>query len=116
MYRSDASGRFLFVNPALVAMLGYDSIDEVLALDVTRDVYFESNGRGPVLEEYRERGVVDGLRVAWKTRAGTKLSVLIFGHVVAGGDGLTFDATVIDITDIDAVERELRDDRAALAR
>jgi PAS domain-containing protein len=34
MYRSDASGRLLLVNPALVAMLGYDSVAEVLALDL----------------------------------------------------------------------------------
>src|SRR5688500_17485344 len=42
MYRSDANGRLLLVNPAMVAMLGYDSVDEVLALDLNRDIYLES--------------------------------------------------------------------------
>jgi PAS domain S-box-containing protein len=117
MYRSDDRGRLLFVNPALVAMLGYDSADEVLALDLERDVYLKPGARGPVLEEYRERGVVDGMQVEWKTRAGKPLLVQLCGHVVESREGrLTFDATVFDLTEIEAIERALRDERAELAR
>ena len=53
MYRSDASGRLLVVNPALVAILGYDSVEEVLALDLAKDVYADPSGRIPVLGSYK---------------------------------------------------------------
>lgn len=118
MYRSDASGRLLLANPALVAMLGYDSVDEVLALDLLRDVYVDAGERAPVLDEYRHTGFVEGRRVHWKTRTGAILTVQLFGHVAETPAGLVFDATVIDLTEIDAIEAELRrhrEDRDAAA-
>jgi PAS domain S-box-containing protein len=114
MYRSDASGRLLIVNPALVAMLGYDTVEEVLALDLQKDVYTNVNERAPVLESYRATGFVEGRRVHWKTRTGRTLTVQIFGHVVETKDGLVFDATVIDLTEIDMLEDELRRRRLIL--
>ncbi|NVB78162.1 MAG: response regulator [Kofleriaceae bacterium] len=108
MYRSDANGRLLRVNPALVAMLGYDTVDEVLALDLLRDVYTGPDERAPVLEDYRESGFVEGRRVHWKTRTGRVLTVQLFGHVVETSDGLVFDATAIDQTEVDALEESLR--------
>ncbi|HTL35972.1 MAG TPA: ATP-binding protein [Kofleriaceae bacterium] len=114
MYRSDASGRLLVVNPALVAILGYDTVEEVLALDMQKDVYANVNERAPVLESYRATGFVEGRRVHWKTRTGRILTVQIFGHVVETKDGLVFDATVIDMTEIDVLEEELRRRREIL--
>jgi PAS domain S-box-containing protein len=114
MYRSDGSGRLLVVNPALVAMLGYDTVEEVLALDLIKDVYTDRNERTPVLESYRDTGFVEGRRVHWRTRTGRILTVQIFGHVVETKAGLVFDATIIDLTEIDALEDELRSQREIL--
>jgi PAS domain S-box-containing protein len=111
MYRSDATGRLLMANPALAAMLGYDSVAEVLALDLLRDVYIDPNERGPVLEDYKHGGFVEGRRVHWKARTGRVLTVQLFGHVVETTGGLVFDATVIDLTEIDALEAELQRQR-----
>lgn len=108
MYRSDANGRLLLVNPAMVAMLGYDSVDEVLALDLNREIYLDPAGRAPVLEDYRHGGFVEGRRVAWKTRTGRTLTVQLFGHVIETPQGLVFDATAIDLTEIEAAEAALR--------
>jgi len=113
MYRSDASGRLLLANPALVAMLGYDSVEEVLALDLLRDVYANPNERTPVLAEYKDTGFVEGRRVHWKTRTGRVLTVQLFGHVVETTSGLVFDATVLDLTEVDVLEESLRREREA---
>src|SRR5438128_1365371 len=45
IYRSNADGSFLEVNPAMVNMLGYDSAEEVLALQMSRDLYVDSAER-----------------------------------------------------------------------
>jgi PAS domain S-box-containing protein len=108
MYRSDASGRVLSANPAIVVMLGYDSVEEVLALDLNRDVYADPTGRAPILEHYRDGGLVDGVVALWKSRTGREFSVQLFGHVVEGASGLTFDATVIDLTDFEESQRDVR--------
>ncbi|MCK7492841.1 MAG: PAS domain-containing protein [Comamonadaceae bacterium] len=44
VFQTTADGKFMAANPALVRMLGYDSEDELLAVDVARDVYA---GPGP---------------------------------------------------------------------
>jgi len=41
VYRSTPDGQLLEVNPAFVKMLGYDTKDEVLALDVATEVYVD---------------------------------------------------------------------------
>src|SRR2546422_4770698 len=41
-YRSTLDGRLLAVNPALVRMLGYDSEEQLLAVNLARDVYADT--------------------------------------------------------------------------
>ena len=91
----------------MAAMLGYDSVDEVLALDLNREIYVDPAGRAPVLEDYRHSGFVEGRRVAWKTRTGKVLTVQLFGHVIETAQGLVFGATAIDLTEIEAAEAAL---------
>jgi two-component system, cell cycle sensor histidine kinase and response regulator CckA len=110
MYRSDASGRLLMANPAMVAMLGYDSVDEVLALDL-RDIYIDAAERAPVLADYKDSGFVEGRSVHWRTRTGRVLTVQLFGHIVETPQGLVFDATVFDLTEVFALEATLQRQR-----
>lgn len=111
MYRSDANGRLLAVNAAMVAMLGYDSVDEVLALDLFRDIYADPSLRQPVLEDYRHTRFVEGLRVAWRTRTGRALTIQLCGHVTDTPQGLVFDATAVDLTEVEQLDTDLRRQR-----
>jgi PAS domain S-box-containing protein len=112
MYRSDESGRLLMANPALVAMLGYDTVEEVLGLDMVRDLYVDPTERAPVLAEYKQSGFVEGRQLHWKTRTGRVLTIQLFGHVVDTGGSLMFDATVIDLTEIEILEAQLQRQRS----
>lgn len=114
MYRSTEHGRFLHVNRALVALLGYDSADELLAMNLDRDVYVSSAERAEVVAKYKSRDVVDGALVQWKTRDGRRLSVRIFGHVSVDGDETTFDVSVLDVTALEAAHAELERTAATL--
>src|SRR4029079_19623678 len=82
MYRSNADGRFVFVNPALVALLGYDHADDVLALDLARDVYVDAAQRARIVEQYRDLGIAEGIDVTWRTRSGDILIVRLYSRVV----------------------------------
>ncbi len=44
-YRSTAEGKFLKVNQAMVNILGYDSIEELLGVDIVQDLYFDPGDR-----------------------------------------------------------------------
>ncbi len=44
-YRTTPDGRFIDVNPALIAMYGYSSKDEMMRADITNDLYFSKDDR-----------------------------------------------------------------------
>ena len=45
VFQTTPDGKFMAANPALVRMLGYESEDELLELDVARDVYMDPEHR-----------------------------------------------------------------------
>ena len=45
IYKSTPEGKFVDVNPALVEMLGYDSEEELLAIDIKTQLYFRIEDR-----------------------------------------------------------------------
>lgn len=45
IYKSTPDGRFVEVNTALVEMLGYSSAEELLAIDIKTDLYFDLKDR-----------------------------------------------------------------------
>ncbi len=63
VYRSSHAGKFLEVNPAMVKILGYDSKEELLAIDIKTQLYFaEEDRESAALEELREEMAVFRLR------------------------------------------------------
>ena len=45
VYRSTHEGKFVELNDAMVRILGYDSKDELMAIDIKSELYFEANDR-----------------------------------------------------------------------
>ena len=45
VYKSTHDGKFVNVNPAMVKMLGYESKEELLAIDINKDLYFDETER-----------------------------------------------------------------------
>ncbi|MBS1119907.1 MAG: domain S-box protein [Deltaproteobacteria bacterium] len=118
MYRSTQDGKFLYVNPALATMLGY-SIDELLETNLNTQICADATQRLRMFAEYRDRGVIDGVRVHWKRRDGIPLTVQIYGHFVEneGEHGeASFDASVLDVTAIEAADAKLASQREEVAR
>ena len=105
IYRSALSGRFLMVNPALVAMLGYDSAEQVLALDIGRDVYAD-----PAERERLIREAPGEAEVTWKRRDGKRITMLLASQAVPGPNGEIegFDGIVEDVTERRSLEVQLR--------
>jgi two-component system cell cycle sensor histidine kinase/response regulator CckA len=80
IYRCSLSGRFLDVNPALINMLGYRSVEDVLALDVRSDVYVNPQEIDRLTEEFQRTGSVNGVEVQWKHKDGHTITVRLSGR------------------------------------
>src|SRR4051794_17160356 len=76
IYRSSAQGRFVEANATLAAMLGYPSVEELLSLDMARDVYLDPEERGRLLRRPATvRGYPEWLETRWKRRDGSPITV-----------------------------------------
>ncbi len=106
-------GTLLVANHALVKLLGYDSVDEVLALDLDRDVYVDPAERAAMIERYRRETAPVAAEVRWRTRDGADELVRIYPHLV---DDSSIDATALDLSELDTTAHELRQREEQLAR
>jgi PAS domain S-box-containing protein len=59
VYKSTHAGKFVDVNPAMVKMLGYANKEELLAIDIKTQLYFESSDRESLVlqEKLEEMGI-----------------------------------------------------------
>ena len=109
IYRSDEKG-FVAVNPALVQMLGYANEDEVLRLDVARDIYLNPDERARLMDEYGQKGRIESIEVLWKKKNGQPIHVRLSGRAVRdeAGSHLGFEMIAEDITERRSLEERLR--------
>ena len=84
------TGKFVSVNPALVRLLGYNSAEEVLALDLTKDVFRRPADRARVLDALRSQEQFRGLEFEWKRKDGSQLPIRASGRIVHDPDGKAF--------------------------
>ena len=110
IYRSSLEGRFLDVNPALIAMLGYGSAEEVLLLDPEKDVFARAEEHTRLNEEFRHSGRLDGIEVKWKRKDSSTITVRISGRAVSSADepADVLEAIAEDVTDRRVLEDQLR--------
>jgi len=110
IYRSSLDGRFLTVNPALVRMLGYESAEELLGVDLETQVYVDPEQRRKILARFDTGNIVEGAEVSWKRRNGERILVRLSGRAVRRPDGTIecFETIAEDITERRALEDQLR--------
>jgi PAS domain S-box-containing protein len=110
IYRTRADGTFLDVNPALVAMLGYEKAEDLLALGNAIAVYRDPAAQAALVEQYRHSGRITGVEVDWKRRDGTLLTVRLSGRAVFDWKGALdgFEVIAEDVTERRHLEGQLR--------
>jgi two-component system cell cycle sensor histidine kinase/response regulator CckA len=110
IYRGTLDGRFHEVNPALVAMLGYNSAEEVLKLSVSEDVFAEPEEGLRLLHKWQLTGEIEE-EVHWKRRDQRLITVRLSGRVLGTehqrAEGLEVIAE--DVTERRALEEQLRE-------
>ena len=109
IYRGTLDGRFLDVNPALVAMLGYSSAEEVLKLSVTQDVFAEPEEGLRLLSKWNLTGEIEE-EVQWKQRGQRLITVRLSGRVLGTAHQRAAGIEVIaeDVTEQRVLEEQLR--------
>jgi diguanylate cyclase (GGDEF)-like protein/PAS domain S-box-containing protein len=98
------------VNEALVAMLGYGSKQELMAVNMATEIIRDPTERSQLFSSYRQTGRVDLIEVEWKRKDGTPMKVRLSGRQVGIDVGEPDGCEVIaeDVTAQRASEDNLR--------
>lgn len=97
---STLEGRFIDFNDALQSMLGYERREDLLAIDLARDLYADSRDRLAMMDEVAEQGFVKDHEVRFRRRDGSELSVLLTAHPLIDRRGRTvgYQGLIQDVT------------------
>ena len=107
IFRTTPEGVFVDVNPALVKMLGYESEDELLSLNMSTSVYRDAAEQESVVARLAAGDLREWAEVRWRMKDGTPISVRIAMHGVYNDAGAleSYEGIAEDIT-----ERRRRDE------
>ncbi len=110
IFRANAKGDLLDVNPALVSMLGYASKDDLLSSNLERDVYQNPEDRSSVVRTYQFNGRGNGIEVNWKRKDAKTITVRLCGRVVRDQENQVRHYEVIaeDVTEKRNLEEQFR--------
>ena len=116
IYRTTPQGRILMANPAVVAMLKCESLEELLARNLEEHGFEPGYPRQAFRERIERDGEVRGLEAAWTRQDGSAVFVRESAHVVRGESGnvLYYDGIVEDITERRQAEETLQRSRDQL--
>jgi two-component system, cell cycle sensor histidine kinase and response regulator CckA len=105
IYRCNLDGTFLDVNPALIAMLGYESSQEVLALDPWSDVFLVHEEQTRVMRDFQRGLRLTNVEVHWRHKEGHAITVRLSGRMVKNPD------KVIEVIAEDVTARRMLEDQ-----
>lgn len=107
LFQSNPEGRFLIVNRALVEMLGYNSEEELLNLNIGKDLYKNPEDRVNLLKELKKNNEVRNYRIVLKKKDGAEIYVQLNDRAVNDEDiGIFYEGNIQDITEQIKVEEE----------
>jgi PAS domain S-box-containing protein len=107
LWVEEHGGRLLDANPALAAMLRYDSVDDLLSIQFTKTLYCNPADQNTIIAEYRRQGRAHGT-VEWKRKDGKVVAVRLSSRRATNPDGSECAEVIVeDVTEHKALERQL---------
>jgi PAS domain S-box-containing protein len=113
LFFSTPEGRFIEVNDALVAMLGYSSREELLQVDIGTQVYFSPEERQRHSDVLEKDGHLRNFEATLRRKNGSPIYVLInaFGMYDNQGRLLQIRGLMLDVTGLHTFQSELHRER-----
>jgi two-component system NtrC family sensor kinase len=111
LFISTPEGKFIDCNQALLDKLGYATKEELLQIDIVKNLYVIPQEREVFREMMERDGFVREREVEFKRKDGGKITVLLSAHAIrdSAGQVVAYEGINIDITERKQLERELRE-------
>ena len=109
IFRTTVEGQFLTLNPALVAMLGYDSPDDLIGVGMA-SLFVAPEVGIEFFRQSRERGYVTGTEAIWRRKRGDQVRVRLSGRFTTDviSERPVFEVIAEDVTEQHRLHEQLR--------
>ena len=113
LYFTTPDGRFIEVNEALVRMLGYESREELLETDITRQLYYDASDHQAFCARLDEAGILRNHEETLRRKDGTPVFTMqnVFAVRDASGRVIQHRGLMTDITSLKTFQTELQRER-----
>ena len=111
VFISSKEGKFLNANRALLDMLDYESKEDFLKIDITKDLYVRPEDRATFKEMIEKDGRVIDYEVEFKRRDSTPIPILLTGHARYDQQGkvIGYEGINLDLSHRKQMEKELKE-------
>ena len=108
-YISTIEGKFLDINPAGVELFGYSSKEEMLGVDIGRDIYTNKQDRKRFMDVVDQTSYAKDYELEMKRKNGEKLRVIITSTALRDDQGKVwgFRGVIRDVTGQKKLEHQL---------
>jgi two-component system NtrC family sensor kinase len=113
IYVSTPQGRFVEVNDAMVRILGYDSREELLGIDIPTQLYFSPERRRELAEQLKQSGEMHNQEEVLRRKDGTPVNVYMNCYAMRDVNGAVVQhrGLMLDITGLRESQTELQKER-----
>ena len=100
IFQTTFDGKFITVNRALIHLLGYNSSDEIKALNIEKNIYYYPEEREKLISLLEKKGSITNYNLSLKKKDGTKIVVLLNDRIVKDEETnkYFFEGNIQDIT------------------
>jgi two-component system NtrC family sensor kinase len=111
VFISSKGGKFLNANQALLDMLGYESKEDFLNIDLPQDLYVRPEDRDTFKEMMERDGRVIDYEVEFKRQDGSTIPILLTGHARYDQQGniIGYEGLNVNLAQRKLMEKELRE-------
>lgn len=113
IYFSSPQGRFIEVNDALVRILGYNSREELLQLDIPNDLYFSQERRLELMRMIEQDGGLHNQEQVLRRKDGSPVHVLVNAFAIRNPNGAVqqYRGLILDVSGLRQSQTELQRER-----
>jgi len=73
IFQSDINGNFITVNPTLIRMLNYNTVDEFFNIDIPNKLYLNPREREEEIWSFLKKGEDRNIEIKWRKKDGTPI-------------------------------------------
>jgi PAS domain S-box-containing protein len=118
IFQSTPEGKFLIVNNAMVRMLGYESAEDLMNINITDDLYVKPEDRQTLDQLLQQNGEVKNYRIILRKKDGKKIIASLNDRIVEDEEDNSYhyEGNMHDITKEVYLEKERLTNEEALRK